>query len=83
MMEINEQEIISAVMECEFMIRKTKGNGQSQTEFVVKGNYLALASIIGNALCEIANIDKRMNYCMYCVCKAIVDEYEEKHEKDR
>lgn len=80
-MELKKDEIMNAIRECEFMIRKTKGNGQSQTEFVVNGNYLALASIIGNALCEIANIDKKMNDCMYCVCKAIVDEYEDKNGK--
>lgn len=80
-MNFNKEDIMIAIKECEFMIRKSKGCDQSETEYVIHGNPNVIASIIGCALCEVANIDKTMNKCIYCVCKAIVDEYEEKNGK--
>ena len=79
-MAINEEDLEKAVNECEFMIRKSKGI-DVETEIVLLGSKAALASIIGKALCDIANIDKTMNKYVYFVCKSIVDEYEEKNHE--
>ena len=76
-------EVIKGVRNCELLISKPEGEYGHKMEIIAKGSIASLVCLLGEALCKIGNQGKESATAVYCVCKAICEDYEENNGEDR